>query len=56
MTTAAMYDSDIEQLGKLQSDDVVTLFKGARVLDLLLEPGITVHDLAVKAGCFKSPG
>uniref|UniRef100_A0A1B6IT28 Tyrosine--tRNA ligase n=1 Tax=Homalodisca liturata TaxID=320908 RepID=A0A1B6IT28_9HEMI len=56
ITTAAMYDSNIEQLSKLTSQDVVSLFKGATVVDLLLQPGLTVRDLAMAAGCFGTAG
>lgn len=56
ITTAAMYDSSIENLSKLSARDIETLFTGAKVIDLLLTPGLTVKELALTAGCFNHPG
>lgn len=55
-TTAALYDSSIEQLGKLTAQDMVKLFKGARVLDLILRADLTIQDLAMEAKCFGTTG
>jgi len=50
--TSAMYDSNIETLSQLTGDEVEGIFKGAEVVKLLLQPGITVKQLALTAKCF----
>jgi hypothetical protein len=39
---------------ELTAEDISRIFEGAKVCDLLLQPGTTVLDLALQAGCFTS--
>jgi tyrosyl-tRNA synthetase len=50
--TSALYDQTAESLIELTAEDISRIFEGAKVCDLLLQPGTTVLDLAVQAGCF----
>lgn len=52
LATSALYDNKIETLSKLSANDVINIFKGATVVELMLEPGITVQQMAMKAKCF----
>lgn len=52
VATSALYNHDIETLSILSINDVFKIFKGATVLELMLEPGITVLQMAMKAKCF----
>ena len=38
----------------LTAEDISKIFEGAKVCDLLLQPGTTILDLAMQAGCFAS--
>lgn len=50
--TSALYDNNIETLCKLSFNDVFKIFSGATVVELILEPGLTVLQMAMKAKCF----
>lgn len=52
LATSALYDNKIETLCKLSANDVLNIFKGATIVELMLEPGITVLQMAMKAKCF----
>ena len=52
--TSALYDQTAESLMELTAEDISRIFEGAKVCDLLLQPGTTVLDLALQAGCFTS--
>ncbi|XP_050424168.1 tyrosine--tRNA ligase, mitochondrial [Adelges cooleyi] len=52
MATSVLYDNNVENLGKIKPDDISKIFSGAVVVELYLEPGITVLQLAMKAKCF----
>lgn len=52
IATSALYDNNIETLGSLSINDVSKIFNGATVVELILEPGITVQQMAMKAKCF----
>lgn len=54
MASLVLYDKSIESLVKLTVDDIITVFEGAQVKELPVEPGITAYDLAMKINCFKS--
>lgn len=52
VATSVLYNHNIETLSTLSVNDVFKIFKGATVLELMLEPGITVLQMAMKAKCF----
>lgn len=52
LATSALYDNKIETLSKLSANDVLNIFKGATIVELMVEPGITVLQMAMKAKCF----
>jgi len=52
VATSALYDKSIETLSTLSVSDVLKIFNGATVVELMLEPGITVLNMAMKAKCF----
>jgi tyrosyl-tRNA synthetase len=52
--TSALYDQTAESLMALTAEDISKIFEGAKMCELLLQPGTTVLDLAVQAGCFTS--
>lgn len=49
-----MYENNIETLSILKVNDVLNIFKGATIVELILEPGITVLQMAMNAKCFLS--
>lgn len=52
--TALLYDNSLESLSKVSADELVTVFEGASVYDLPVEPGMTAYDLAMRIKCFKN--
>lgn len=52
LATSALYNQDIETLKTLNVNDIVKIFKGATVVELILEPGISVLQMAMNAKCF----
>ncbi len=54
--TDAMYSSSLEALGKLSTGELEELFQGAKINELILEPGETVFDLAVRIKCLPEGG
>ncbi|CAG7837058.1 unnamed protein product, partial [Allacma fusca] len=56
--TEALYSENIEALSSLTIAEVTQIFNNPSsavgTADLLLEPGTTVLDMALKAGCFKT--
>lgn len=51
--TAALYDGDFNALSSLSQVEMKNIFVGAKVHDILLEPGMTVLDLVLKAKIYK---
>lgn len=51
--TAALYDGDFAALSSLSQVEMKSIFVGAKVHDILLEPGMTVLDLVLKAKIYK---
>ncbi|XP_069697472.1 tyrosine--tRNA ligase, mitochondrial isoform X2 [Periplaneta americana] len=51
-STSALYDHNIESLVQLKAQDISSIFQGAKTCELLLEPGTTTLEVALKAGCF----
>jgi len=54
VATSALYDNNIETLSMLSVNDIFKIFNGATVVELMLEPGITILQMAMKAKCFLS--
>ncbi|KAL0109397.1 hypothetical protein PUN28_014459 [Cardiocondyla obscurior] len=52
--SAALFDKSIESFVKLNASELVDVFEGATIVDVLGHPGITVYELAKKVNCFKS--
>lgn len=52
VATSALYDNNINTLSTLSVNDVIKIFDGATVVELMLEPGTTVLQMAMKAKCF----
>ncbi|GAB0095386.1 Tyrosine--tRNA ligase [Sergentomyia squamirostris] len=48
----ALYGGNIQTLGELSYEDVKTTFQGATITELVMEPGFSVLDVAMKAKCF----
>ncbi|XP_055683670.1 tyrosine--tRNA ligase, mitochondrial [Lutzomyia longipalpis] len=48
----ALYGGNITALGELSYADVKTTFQGAPLAELIMEPGMTVLDVAMRAKCF----
>ncbi|XP_055303989.1 tyrosine--tRNA ligase, mitochondrial [Sitodiplosis mosellana] len=51
--TAALYDGDFAALSSLSQAEMKSIFVGAKVHEILLEPGMTVLDLVLKAKIYK---
>ncbi|KAH0540644.1 tyrosine--tRNA ligase, mitochondrial [Cotesia glomerata] len=49
-----LYDTSIEALSKLDVDDLMNAFVGAKISELYHEQGLTSYGLAMKIKCFKS--
>ncbi|VVC38011.1 Aminoacyl-tRNA synthetase, class Ic,Rossmann-like alpha/beta/alpha sandwich fold,RNA-binding S4 [Cinara cedri] len=52
VATSALYDNNVETLSTLNTNDIYKIFNGATVVELMLEPGITVLQMVMKAKCF----
>lgn len=52
VATSALYGNSIETLSMLNINDIFKIFNGATTVELMLEPGITVLQMAMKAKCF----
>jgi len=53
-TTDILYKQDINTLSKLNLEQARSVFTGAPFLLMLFSPGLTVLDLALKVGCFRT--
>lgn len=52
--SAALYDKSIESFTRMEASELMDVFEGATITDVLSEPGLTIYDLARKASCFKT--
>ncbi|KAK2171492.1 hypothetical protein NP493_1061g00031 [Ridgeia piscesae] len=50
--TEALFHGSAESLARLSAQDMTNLFRSAPTKELFLEPGTTVFDTVMKAGCF----
>ncbi|KAB0794056.1 hypothetical protein PPYR_13676 [Photinus pyralis] len=48
----ALYEGNVAALGEMKVEEIVRMFDGASVVQILPEPGQSVLDMAMKAGCF----
>ncbi|CAH2002063.1 unnamed protein product [Acanthoscelides obtectus] len=48
----ALYEGSVEAIGQMKSNEMIHLFSGATVIEMLPEAGQTILDIAMKAGCF----
>ena len=53
-TTNILYKQDINTLSTIDLEQARNVFTGAPFLQLLFSPGLTVLDLALKVGCFRT--
>lgn len=51
----ALYKGSVHALGEMSIPDVVQLFEGATVVEVLPEAGQSILDLSMKVGCFPTP-
>lgn len=51
--TAALYDGDFAALSSLSQSEMRSVFNGAKVQEILLDSGMTVLDLVLKAKIYK---
>uniref|UniRef100_A0A8D8VLW0 Tyrosine--tRNA ligase n=1 Tax=Cacopsylla melanoneura TaxID=428564 RepID=A0A8D8VLW0_9HEMI len=51
-SSRALYSQDLDSLGSLNALDASKLFPGARVVELLLEPGMSMRDVSLVTKCF----
>lgn len=52
--SAVLYDNSLDSLSKMSADELINVFEGAKVSELVPEPGITTYGLAMKIKCFKT--
>lgn len=52
--TAALYDGDFAALSSLSQAEMMSIFVGAKIHNVLLETGMTVLDLVLKAKIYKN--
>jgi len=50
--TAALYGKSISSLAELKPNEIKETFKGASIVEILLQPATSILDLAMKAKCF----
>lgn len=48
----ALYEGGVTVLGQMQISEILNLFEGASVVEILSEPGFNMLKLAIKARCF----
>lgn len=51
-TTEVLYGGQPEALAEMTKDELEAIFKLASSAKLLLEPGTSILDMALRAGCF----
>lgn len=56
IATEAMYESTLDRLGQLSHKDIAVIFKGATLKEMVMQPGLSVLDFALSAGCFNNEG
>lgn len=54
--TSALYQKSVSALASMNIEDIVQMFKGAFVVEVLSTAGQTLLDLAMSAGCFPTKG
>lgn len=51
--TAALYKGDFAAIASLSKEELISIFTGAKLLNLMYRPGLTAMELALEAKCFK---
>ena len=54
--TNALYGASIEDVARLQPAELGQLFGQVPVQEMILDPGMTILDVCMKAGCFRTIG
>lgn len=52
--TKALYEGSLTALSDLSENDMKSTFADAPVYEILLQAGMTVLDIALKANCYKN--
>ncbi|XP_008477867.1 tyrosine--tRNA ligase, mitochondrial-like, partial [Diaphorina citri] len=52
LATQALYSQDLDSLGSLNATDASRIFPGARIVELLMEPGMSMLELSLATKCF----
>lgn len=52
VSSKALYSQDLEALGSLDATDARQIFPGARIVELLMEPGMSMLELSLSTNCF----
>lgn len=52
--SAALYDTSVDSLSQFSPEDLTDIFHGADTIEMYPSPGLTVLEIALKAGCFKT--
>ncbi|KAF6199926.1 hypothetical protein GE061_006224 [Apolygus lucorum] len=50
--TAVMYNKDLRVISEMDLNEIKSIFKGAPIVEILLQPGVTVQQAALAAKCF----
>lgn len=50
--TEALYSKSADSLARLQPSELRETFRGAAMIDILLQPATSVLDMVMKANCF----
>lgn len=51
--TAALYDGDFAALSALSQFEIKSIFSGAKIYEMFLDPGMTILDVVLKAKIYK---
>lgn len=54
--TKILFQSNLESLAKLKIEDLDQVFPLSTISQIIFEPGISILDLTMKVGCFKTKG
>ncbi len=54
--TAALYSKSLDSLLELDAAELMETFRGATVVELLLQPATSLLDVAMRAKCFANEG
>ncbi|KAF5274234.1 hypothetical protein FQA39_LY07338 [Lamprigera yunnana] len=52
INTKVLYEGSVNSLAQMKVEEIAKVFEGACVVSMMVEPGQTILDMAMKAGCF----